>query len=543
MQFLDAETRRALDFDAIWSRLSPASVLGRAKQRQVEPFLPEQVAELEDALERLNKVVACLRERPLAANNLVFFLRNLRDISPIIERSRQGEVLDDADLFEVKRLLWTAHEIQDELERLDWTFLLSEPLECCPEFREELSVGQGQQTSFYVADAYDPQLAEVRRRRKAIEGKLTQWRAEVNARVIQAAGRGLSMENEITISRTEPELVSSIAAIEELVPIEETDRLTTFRLREDIQIAELRRELALLRSEEEACKLRVRRRLSELVGIYAPTLLRILENLGNLDFLLAKAKLGVELGGVKPELCSEPRLSVVGGCHPEVENQVQTGGSTYIPLTLELRTGVTVITGPNMGGKTATLKTLGLLTAMAQFGLLVPAVSFTFQPRRFIRAHLASGRVVQGLSTFAEEMAFVREALTNSSAGGLLLLDELAHGTNPLEGAAVAQAVVERLRREPTMTVVTTHFPALAKVQGVAHYRIRGIDQERLTREPHLLSTRGLAALQELMDYTLEPTEPGKPAPSDAVLVAEAMGLEPEIIARAKVLQGSDSHG
>ena len=179
---------------------------------------------------------------------------------------------------------------------------------------------------------------------------------------------------------------------------------------------------------------------------------------------------------------------------------------------------------------------------MAQYGLLVPAVSMELRPRRFIRAHLAS-RVVQGLSKFAGEMNFVRHVLAHSHEDGLILLDELAHGTNPAEGAAVAQAVVERLCREPTISVITTHYPSLGRVEGVFRYKVRGLRRELLEGQESVLSTHGLAALQRLMDYALEPAEPGELGQSDAVLVAEALGLEPEIIERAKVLQRSDGHG
>ena len=543
MQFLDAETRRELDFDAVWQRIRPVSPLGQAAKRQAEAFLPHQAAQLEESLLRLEQAADCLRRQPQGADALAYFLSNLRDISALVDRAGQGEVLDDTELYEVKKLLLLAADIQGELERLQWSFLLPEPLDPCTGLKAELSRGQGSKTSFYIADAYDQELAALRRARLSLEERLTQLRSGVEEKVRRFAGRGLSMDDEISVSPSDTQLVGALSAVEGLVKVQTSPEAITFRLLEGEELAELRRELGELREREEALKARVRQRLSRLVGAYAPQLLRILKMLGFLDFLLAKARFCLEIRGVRPKLCAAPRLAIQQGRHLLVEEEVQGDGGVYCPLSLELGPGVTLLTGPNMGGKTVSLQTIGLLTAMAQYGLLVPAQAMEFQPRRFIRVHLASSQRGQGLSKFAGEMAFVREVIAHSQDPGLILLDELAHGTNPAEGAAVAQAVVERLRGEPAMTVITTHFPSLVSLEGVCHYRVRGLRRNLLQEQGQLLAAQGSAALRRLMDYSLERAAPGQFGQSDAVLVAEAMGLEPEIIARAKALQRSDSHG
>ena len=180
MQFLDAETRRELGFDDVWLRIRPVSPLGRAQQRQAEAYLPERASELEAALSRLEDAAARLRADTHAAHNLLYFLSNLRDITTIIERCARGDVLDDAELYEVKRLLLIAAEIQAELERLGWMGLLPAPVDLCAACLEALSVGQGRQTSFYIADAYDGELAAVRRRRIELEEQLAGFRSMVN---------------------------------------------------------------------------------------------------------------------------------------------------------------------------------------------------------------------------------------------------------------------------------------------------------------------------------------------------------------------------
>lgn len=543
MHFLDAETRRELGFEAIWLRIRPVSPLGRALQREARAFLPEQKAELEDAWHRLEQAVHCLRRQPAAGEGLLHSLSQLKDISGIIARSARGETLDDVELYEVKKLLHLAEEVQGELHRLGWAPLLPVPLDVCTPCREDLSVGQGGELSFYLADAYDELLAAARRRRRFLEERLAELRSRVDAQVWAAVGRGLSSEDEITVSSRDQSALAELEKVPDLVRIQETEGFVTFRWVDRGEGAQLRGELAAVRSQEEERKAAVRAELSRVVGAHAPRLLRILEILGFLDFLLAKARFCLEMQGVKPSLAGEECLVIRGGRHLLVEEEVRQAGGVYCPLSLELRPGVTVITGPNMGGKTVTLKTIGLLVAMAQYGLLVPAQSMTFKPRRFLRAHLPSSQGMPGLSRFAREVFFVREVLPYSGEPGLILLDELAQSTSPGEGAAVAQAVVERLRAAPAMTVLATHYSCLTQIEGVVHYRVRGLDKEQLQKEVLPLSAWNLEALQRFMDYTLEQAAPGDVGPSDAVFVAEALGVEPGVIARAKALQRSEDGG
>ena len=542
MQFLDVETRRALHFDGIWARINPVSPLGRAKKRQAEAFLPHQVGELEDELCRLERATAGLRGDPGAADNLLYLLGSLVDLQTTLQRSQQGTTLDDTEFYEVKKLLIIAEKVATELERLKWAELLPHELDLCPDLRVLLSRGQGNRESFYLADAYDDNLAAVRQKRLAVEEHLAEYRSAAEAKVTASTGRILSMEGEIAVSRRDMEVITELEAIAELEKVQESAEAVTFRLKEDQQLREMRQHLGLLRAEEEACKERIKRDLTASVGTYAPRLLRILELLGLLDFLLAKARFCAEIKGVKPVLWADPVLKIEQGRDLAVEDEVVKAGLNYSPVSLRLQPGVTLISGPNMGGKTVSLKTVGLLTAMAQYGLLVPAVSFQLQPRSFIRAHLAGDGMVQGLSKFAREMLFLREAINHSQEAGLILIDELAHGTNPAEGAAVAQAVVERLLDQNAITVITTHFPSLARVSGICHYRVKGLNKEELRRKVDLLSSHGITVLQRLMDYRLEPAVPGDIG-SDAVLVAEAIGLEPGIIARVKDLQRRETRG
>lgn len=529
MQFLDIETRRQLGFDEIWSRVTPVSSLGRAYQRQVTPFGPQEGAELQRELHRVERICDSLKKDPKMADNLIFLLGATRDIEGSLNRSMQGITLDDMEFYEVKKLLTIVGKIQAELELLNWTFCLAEPLDFCPKCREHLSLGQGGHDSFYISDAYDEELARIRQERVRLEGALASFRAEVDEKMIQTIGRILSMNGDITVSSTDGQKIARLEAMEELNKVQETAHYVTFRLVENEAMSRVRERVAQVRETEERCKQQIRMQLTAVVADHGIRLKGSLAALAFLDFLIAKAKFAVAIGAISPKLSATATIHIEEGRHLLVEEEVRRAGYGYTPLCLGISSGVTLITGPNMGGKTASLKTVGLLTAMAQFGLMVPARFMEFEPRQFIRAHLAAAEIPKGLSAFAGEIVFLRDVITSSGEAGLILVDEIAHGTNPMEGAGLAQAIIEALNQRPSMTVITTHYPSLAHVVGIRHLRVKGLDLERLERDQG-------DSLQQYMDYRLEVADSAGALRSDAVVVAQTLGLEDTIIARAREL-------
>ena len=529
MQFLDAETRRQLGFDDIWSRIRPVSSLGRSWMRKATAFTQDQSDDLVQELNRLEGISVHLKRDPSMAENLSFLLSTVRDIGGSLNRSMQGITLDDMEFYEVKKLLMIVGKIQVELERLGWTTFLPAPFDRCIECKEALGVGQGGHASFYLADAYDEQLARVRKERAHLERVLAEFRASVDSEMIQAVGRILSMNGDIAVSTKDKEMISRLEAMVELEKVQETSDCVTFQLVEDERMDQVRQTLSQIREEEERIKHQVRVKLTCLMADYGPRLRGVLEQVAFFDVLLAKAKFAAEIDGVKPQLCEDSIIRINKGRHPLVEEEVTQGGHDYTPLCLEVSSGVTLITGPNMGGKTASLKTTGLLVVMAQYGLMVPASSMEFRPRQFVRAHLAAAEIPRGLSAFAGEVVFLRDVIEGSDGDGLILVDEIAHGTNPVEGAGVAQAVLEYLNYKPTITAVTTHYPSLAQLEDIAHLRVRGLDKGKLGQGQ-------IDSLQRYMDYSLEVVGPGRPLRSDAVIVADALGLNSMIIKRAKEL-------
>jgi DNA mismatch repair protein MutS2 len=279
-------------------------------------------------------------------------------------------------------------------------------------------------------------------------------------------------------------------------------------------VSGLQQELALLRSEE---TLEITRILSSLTGLVEDNQWALEGNLrvvGDYDFLFAKAKYGNEIGGISVPLNDVGRVDIRGGRHPLL-------GSQAVPLNFSIGQSyrALLITGPNTGGKTVSLKTVGLLSLMAQSGLLVPVEEgSTFTVFSDILVDVGDGQSIeQSLSTFSAHIRNVIDILAAAGGKTLVLLDELASGTDPGEGIALSIAVLEELYRRKATIVATTHFNEIKDF--AAH--TAGFQNARMEFD--------LETLQPL--YRLRLGEAGS---SYAFVIAQKLGFPESLILRSR---------
>ncbi len=289
----------------------------------------------------------------------------------------------------------------------------------------------------------------------------------------------------------------------------------------------------------------MRAELSAQIRQYALLLSALLQALGRLDLLLAKVRLAEKWQCTPPCILSRQpgqpaSVCLVEARHPQVAAELAQQALDFQPISWQLTSGAAVLTGANMGGKTVALRLVALLTAMAQNGLMVPAANFSLTLFSGIRLVSASDNAATpGLSRFGSEVTALRRVLPLAEQPFLLLYDELASGTNPVEGSALAQAIVEYTAQQPSVNIFATHYAELAHITGVAHWQVVGLSQadpEQLAQAFASSGSLSLADLPELMDYRLQPMPPGQPLPQEALGVARLLGLPAHIIDRATEL-------
>jgi DNA mismatch repair protein MutS2 len=457
-------------------------------------------------------------------------LEGARDVRAAIGRSsREGATLSGEELIDVRRTLAAIREAH--------TFFFARR-EACPglwAIAERLTPHDDVATA--IAKAVDEVSFEVRDNASRALARIRRSIAKARERLDEKLGAILQKE---LAAGTVQEPSVHLRNGRHVLPIKRASRskfkgivhdqsqsgATLFV--EPLATVELNNELSELAAEERTEIERILRDLSGAVGEHAEDIGRSVEALGDLDFVRAKAFLSRDLDAVSPALNREGRLSVRNARHPVLHAVARESGTDVVPLSIELTDGVTtlVISGPNAGGKTVALKTIGLLTFMAQSGLHVPADADTeLAVFRDVFADIGDEQSIeQSLSTFSSHLRVIAEILAESSGDTLVLIDEMGAGTDPDEGASLAIAVLEDLTGRRVPTIATTHLGAI---------------------KTHVHGRPGMANGSMAFDpASLEPTfrfVPDVPGASHALSIAESLGLPESVLARARELRDADA--
>ena len=437
------------------------------------------------------------------------------DLRPALQRALLSGVLRGEELRHVGALAAAARWNRNSLARRDDLPVLAAIAQNLPDLPDlESAVNRAISPTGEVLDEASPELARLRRESR------TAWISlnEVMQRALRRYQRsGVAQEDIVTerngrmvlLIKTDfkgqaPGIVHDVSDSGATVFIEPMPAIDLGNRWRETRLAEQR--------EEE----RVLRQLSEMVGRYSDDINLMLSLLARLDLAAAKGRYAVSLRAVSPTLLGRDetrRMEIVGGRHPLLTGDV-------VPTTISIAEGhpVLVITGPNAGGKTVALKTVGLLAMMAHAGLQVPADDAVMPLLDGVYADIGDQQsIFESLSTFSSHISNIRRIMSVATSDSLVLIDELGSATDPEEGSALAIALLSHLRDLGAMVVATTH-----------HRNVARLAQE----EPGMVN-----ASVDLNPRTLEPTyrlTHGIPGRSYALTIAARLGLPDAVISGAQ---------
>jgi DNA mismatch repair protein MutS2 len=539
---MDARTLRILEYDKILERLAryTSFSLGAARARALQPS--DDIREAREGQAQTHEARILLDEK----NDL--FIGGVHDLRPLLEQAVRGSPLLPGDFNDIRYTLGRARSLNRSLGRLTERFphvadvalrlnapasLLDEITRCIDERGE-------------VLDSASDALARIRREVREAHGRLM----ERLQRIVTATGNAQFLQEPIVTQRQGRYVIPLRAEFKGRIPglVHDQSGSGATLFIEPLGVVDLNnawRE-AQLAEEEEVRRILVA--LTALVAAEADPIRRTVEALADLDLIFAKAKYANELNAVQPDLlpfgAAEQRpgkakgrsgnaaapedshpgsvLRLLQARHPLLDPQ------TVVPVDIYLEDDyfIIVITGPNTGGKTVSLKTTGLLTAMAQAGLAIPAKEGSaLSVFEQILADIGDEQSIeQSLSTFSSHMTHIVEILAQADERSLVLLDELGAGTDPDEGAALAQAILQRLLARRITALATTHY---SELKVFAH------------TTPYIAN-----ASVEFDIETLSPTYHltiGLPGRSNAFAIARRLGLDPAIVAGAEALVSPQS--
>ena len=532
----NVKTRKETGLDYVVSAVNLLTPFGIKQIKEQKPFVPGQEESLRAELDRVQVMMGIAERNPKEIELLQETFMMMKDNTFTIERSGNS-VLSVVEIFEIKSLLLQMEKVRSLADKL------SVPAEFIPDdtvkLLDTLDPGKDRLNTFYIYDVFSEKLGELRKEKKETERELRKKQKALREIVKDKYGVNLTPKFEIVISKSDPQSIKMIGEITELIRSDEDYMSVTFSLAPTEGMdACIRRSDELMTLIEEK-ELEVREYLSKEISSYERVLLENCEKLGRLDITLSKAIYADRHDCVMPEIVNEHVIEFEDGRNLQVEDILKEKGKEYCPVSIALDDGVTCITGANMGGKTVSLKLVGMVAILAQHGFFVPCRRARVGLSNYMQILIGDSQSIErGLSSFGSEMEELKEILDNGRDRSLILIDEIASGTNPAEGLALTKSLVDYLKTKAYITLITTHFETVTEDVSVRNMQVKGLagaDFSRLDKEIRYAGRKErIDIISRYMDYRLVLVEDAAEIPKDALNIAKMLGIDRDIIEKAK---------
>lgn len=516
---MDQKSLRVLEYNKIIDLLATkaSSSLGL---KYIEELTPKpDYKEVKDMLEETSEAQGILIKRGHVN------LGGIQDVSDSVKRAEIGAVLDPGSLLKISDNLRAARNLKRSLtpgEEEDFNYpmiqSLSDSLYVYRDIEEEIN--NAIISEIEISDNASPTLRSIRR---GILQKNQSIRTKLNSIISSTTYQKylqdaiISVRGDRFVVPVKAEYRSQVSGI---IHDQSSSGATLFI--EPMSIVEMNNELRKLKLDEQEEIERILTELTKLVGEVAGDILSNQVILGKLDFAFAKGKLSLSMKAIEPILNEEKNINIKNGRHPLLDADKVVPNNIYLGEDFD----TLVITGPNTGGKTVTIKTIGLFALMTQSGLHVPAdygSSMCVYDNVF--ADIGDEQSIeQSLSTFSSHMTKIVGILNEVNSDSLVIFDELGAGTDPVEGAALAIAILEDVNMAGAKCIATTHYSELKNY---------ALTKDRVEN-----------AAVEFDVNTLSPTYKlliGVPGKSNAFEISRKLGLRDYIIDRAKEFINTDN--
>jgi len=510
---------KTLEFDKIREQILEhvSSPLGQEKARSLVPATNyEEVLNLQEQTDEATKVIRIKGNVPLGG---------IYDIRPHVKRAVIGGMLSPQELIQTANTVHASRQmkrfITDLLEETELPILSSfaEGIIVLAEVEEKVkqAIDEGGEVLDSASDLLRSLRNQLRSREARVRERLESMTRSSNAQKMLSDAI-ITIRNDRFVLPVKQEYRGHYGGI---VHDQSSSGQTLFI--EPQSVVQLNNELQEIRLKEQQEIERILIELSVMVGDNHDDLLTIVNILAELDFIFAKARYGQKIKASKPKVNNEGIIKLYQARHPLIAKE------EVVPNTITLGEDYTtiVITGPNTGGKTVTLKTLGLCTLMAQSGLQIPALDGS-EVAVFDSVYADIGdeqSIEQSLSTFSSHMVNIVDILNRVDSNSLVLFDELGAGTDPQEGAALAISILDEVYQRGARVIATTHYPEL-KAYG---YNREGV----------------INASVEFDVETLSPTYKlliGVPGRSNAFEISKRLGLSSTVIEKARGFISADTN-
>lgn len=518
-----------IGFDHIRQLLSEKCLSTLGQERVADMDFSDRFEEVEERLNLVTEFVRILQEEDNFPAQYFF------DVRPSLKRIRvEGLYLDEQELYDLRRSLETIRDIvrflDKEEEEAEGTSLypylraLAKDILAFPQLIQKINTILSPYGK--IKDNASSELARIRRELASTMGSISH---SLNRILRSAQSEGL-VDKDVAPTMRDGRLVIPVAPglkrkIKGIVHDESASGKTVFI--EPAEVVEANNRIRELESDERREIIRILTDFSNLLRPSIPEIIQSYEFLAEIDFIRAKSLFAIQISGLKPALEKNRILDWTMAVHPLLQLSLGKQGKKVIPLDIELneQQRILIISGPNAGGKSVCLKTVGLLQYMLQCGMLIP-VHERSHAGIFSHIFIDIGdeqSIEDDLSTYSSHLTNMKMMLKNCNQNSLILIDEFGGGTEPQIGGAIAESVLKRFNQKQTFGVITTHY------HNLKHYAEdhEGIVNGAMLYDRHLM--------QPLFQLQI-----GNPGSSFAVEIARKIGLPEDVIADASEIVGSE---
>ena len=512
---MKSSTLQALEFDGLLAIVS--RYLTSTLAREHQPLLvPQSDLEL---LQREIQLTSELKQYLTEGNRFDF--SELNQISEILAQlSIAGSVLEPQQIIELEKLIaatnrtrWTLSRGQEVFPSLGRLAARMADLRALEKLLKGKILPTGE-----VADDASPALDSIRKSIQKVNEKIQ----HTLSKLVERESRHASIQDEVITIRNERFVIPVRIEQRKQVPgvFHGTSSSGATVYIEPFAVVDLNNDLAALREAELREVQRILAALSDQLRGSLDDLQKSAFTIAKLDIAQAKAKFSIEFNCCEPELNTEGTLTLEGVRHPLLEDTLRRQEKKVVPISIHLNRGrnLLVISGPNTGGKTIALKTIGVAALMAQAGMHVAAERAALPVFRAILADIGDLQSIQdSLSTFASHITNIRSMAEAVEATDLVLIDEIGTGTDPVEGEALATAMAEYFRKSGAFAIITTHFSGLKIYASQTGGAVNAsVEFDEVTLRPTFRLIGGVAGA------------------SSGIEIAARLGLQPEIISEAR---------
>ncbi|MBS1306743.1 MAG: endonuclease MutS2 [Bacteroides sp.] len=518
-----------IGFDQIRQLLKEKCLSTLGEERVTDMAFSDRFSEVEERLDQVTEFVRILQEEDNFPAQYFF------DVRPSLKRIRvEGMYLDEQELFDLRRSLETIRDIVRFLQKSEDEEESTSPYPCLKRLAGDITVFPqliGKINGILspygkIKDNASAELARIRRELASTMGSISR---SLNSILRNAQSEGV-VDKDVAPTMRDGRLVIPVVPalkrkIKGIVHDESASGKTVFI--EPAEVVEANNRIRELEGDERREIIRILMEFSNLLRPSIPDVLLSYEFLAEIDFIRAKALFSEQITGLKPAFENKQVLDWTMAVHPLLQLSLAKHGKKVVPLDIELneKQRILIISGPNAGGKSVCLKTVGLLQYMLQCGLLIPMHERS-HAGIFSNIFIDIGdeqSIEDDLSTYSSHLTNMKIMMKSCNERSLILIDEFGGGTEPQIGGAIAEAVLKRFNQKQTFGVITTHY------QNLKHF---AEDHEGVVNGAMLYDRHLMQALFQL--------QIGNPGSSFAVEIARKIGLPEDVIADASEIVGSE---